>query len=101
MRAGQALRLVFAKSALVHWGIDDWQQPQDTVTVGGMLGLQVADLGSEALEAGQRIVFSIQDLTTARWIENDRAVEVVAADAAAQGMLAPVSVYHGDRAAAD
>ena len=30
IRAGQALRLVFAEPAVVHWGIDDWQQPQDT-----------------------------------------------------------------------
>ena len=78
IRAGQALRLVFAKPVLVvHWGIDDWQQPQDSVTARSMLGLQVIDLGCQALEAGQRIVFSIQDLTTGSWVEHDRVIQVI------------------------
>src|SRR3984957_4325014 len=71
IRAGQALRFVFAEPALVHWSIDDWRQERDIVTEPGMLGLQVADLASEALAVGQRLVFSIQDLTTGSWIEND------------------------------
>jgi glucoamylase len=101
IRAGQALRLIFAEPALVHWGIDDWRQPRDTPTVLGMLGLQVADLASESLEAGQRLVFSIQDLTTGSWVEHDRMIEVVAEDTVAQGMLVPRAGGHIDRDAAD
>jgi glucoamylase len=101
IRAGQALRLVFAEPALVHWGIDDWRQPRDTVTVLGMLGLRVADLASEALAAGQRLVFSVQDLTTGNWIEHDRVIEVVAADTAAQGMLVQAADRYVDQDAAD
>jgi glucoamylase len=101
IRAGQALRLVFAEPALVHWGIDDWRQPRDTLTVLGMLGLQVADLASESLEAGQRLVFSIQDLTTGSWVEHDRIIEVVSEDTEAQGMLVPRAGGHIDRDAAD
>jgi glucoamylase len=101
IHAGQALRLVFAGPAMVHWSIDDWRQPRDTVTVLGMLGLQVADLASEALAVGQRLVFSIQDLTTGSWIENDRVIEVVAEEAQVQGMPASAAVSHIDRDAAD
>jgi glucoamylase len=101
IRAGQALRFVFAEPAVVHWGIDDWQQPQDTVTVPGMLGLQVADLASEALAAGRRLVFSIQDLTTGSWIEHDRVIDVVADKEQAREMPAAAAGSHIDRAAAD
>jgi glucoamylase len=83
IRTGQSLRVILAEPALVHWGIDDWQQPQDTSTVPGMLGLHVVDLGTGALAAGQRIVFSVLDLASGNWIENDRVVEVVAEDEAA------------------
>ena len=101
IHAGQSLRLVFAEPAMVHWGVDDWQQPRNTSTVVGMLGLQVADLGSEALQTGQRLVFSIQDLTTGNWIENDRVIEVVEADTAVQGTLVQALGRYVDRAAAD
>ncbi len=73
----------FAEPTLVHWGIDDWQQPQDTWTASGMLGLHVADLETGALAVGQRIVFSVQDLTTGNWVESDRIIEIVAEDAVA------------------
>ncbi len=101
IHAGQALRLVFAEPAVVHWGIDDWQQPQDTVTVLGMLGLHVADLASEALAAGQRLVFSIQDRATGNWVENDRVIEVVSEGAVAQGIPASPASNYIDRDAAD
>jgi glucoamylase len=101
IRAGQTLRLIFAEATLVHWGIDDWRQPRNTSTVLGVLGLQVADLASGALLAGQRIVFSVQDVTTGRWIEHDRVIEVVAKDAAARGMPVRAAGDLGARAAAD
>ncbi|HEX3989543.1 MAG TPA: glycoside hydrolase family 15 protein [Acetobacteraceae bacterium] len=99
IQAGQTLRLVFAEPALVHWGIDDWQHPQDTLTASGMLDLQVAEIASDTLAPGQRLVFSIRDLTTGTWFEHDRVIEVVAADAMVQGM--PAAGTHINRAAAD
>ncbi len=84
MRAGQALRFVFAEPTRVHWGIDDWQQPRDSVTAPGMLGLQGIDVASEALHAGPRLVFSIQDQATGTWFENDRVIEVVSEQATAE-----------------
>jgi glucoamylase len=101
IQAGQALRFVFAEPAVVHWGIDDWRQPRDAVTVPGMLGLQVADLASEALEVGQRLLFSIKDLKTGSWIEHDRVIEVVSREAEAEEMPASTVGGHIDRDAAD
>jgi hypothetical protein len=46
----------------------------------------VADLAVETLKAGQRIVFSVQDLKTGTWTERDRVIEVVTAEAAASGV---------------
>ncbi len=51
-----------------------------------MLGLQVVDLGTETLNAGQRVIFSIQDLATGNWVESDRVIEVVSEEAVAEGM---------------
>ncbi len=66
-----------------------------------MLGLQVPDLASEALETGQRLVFSIQDLTIGNWIENDRVIEVVPEDAATHGMRVQAADRYVERDAAD
>jgi len=101
INVGQSLRLIVAEPSVVHWGIDDWQQPRDTFTVAGMLDLQVADLASEMLKPGQRLVFSIQDLTTGNWIESNCMIGVVAKDTTAQGMLAPSLGHNIDREAAD
>jgi glucoamylase len=102
IQAGQSLRLIFAQSTLVHWGIDEWQRPQDSVSAAGILGLQVVDLGTETLEAGQRIVFSIRDLASGKWVESDRAIVVVPAQSGAQEMHVPSAGRRVDhRAAAD
>jgi hypothetical protein len=99
--AGQSLRFVFSERAVVHWGIDGWQHPQDTATVRSVLDLQVVDLTSETLVAGQRLVFSIQDVATGTWFENDRVIEVVSEGAIAQETKAPAAGSQIDREAAD
>jgi hypothetical protein len=101
IQAGQALRLVFAEPVLVHWGIDDWRQPRDIASVRGMLGLQVADLASEALAVRQRLVFSVQDLATGIRFEHDRVIEVVSDDAQDLGLLATAVAGQIDREATD
>ena len=63
-----------------------------------MLGLHVADLGTDTLEVGQRVVFSIQDLATGTWFESDRVIEVVAQDAVASDDTQVVSAdRYGDQ----
>jgi glucoamylase len=101
IHAGQALRLLFAEPALVHWSTDDWRQQGDTVTEPGMLGLQVVDLGTETLEAGQRIVFSVQDLATGSWVESDRVIEVTPGQPVSRTMSVPVEGRYVGRVDAD
>jgi glucoamylase len=101
IRAGQALRLLFAEPTLVHWDIDAWRQPRNAVSVPGMLGLQVVDLRTEALQAGQRIVFSVQEVATGNWVESDRVIEVVPEQVAAGGMPGPAAGVRAERVAAD
>ncbi|MCO6417402.1 glycoside hydrolase family 15 protein [Siccirubricoccus sp. KC 17139] len=88
IRAGQGLRLALETPSLIHWGLDDWQNPRDVPTVAGALGLHLADLATEGLEVGRRIVFSIQELESGRWIEQDRAI-VIASDEAPSSATAP------------
>jgi glucoamylase len=101
IRAGQALRLIFAEAALVHWGVDAWREPRDVSTVRGMLGLHVADLAVETLEAGQRIVFSIQDVASGNWVEHDRVIEVVAEDITTHAIPARVADRQVEQVLAD
>jgi glucoamylase len=74
---GQRLRLMLERSCMVHWGVDDWQAVRDDATVDGPLGLHVADLATEHLKTGQRIIFSIMELTPDNWIEHDRVVAII------------------------
>ena len=91
IRAGQALRLMFDAPTLVHWSLDDWGHPQDTLTAPGMLGLHIADLPSERLNPQQRIVFAVRDLRSGTWSERDHVVAVVANEASdsAEHLVAP------------
>ena len=77
IRQGQSLRLLFEHPCLVHWGLDDWQAARDVATVPGALGLHVADLLAEQLNAGWQIVFSVVERETNVWIENDRTVAII------------------------
>jgi glucoamylase len=91
IRAGQSLRLILAAPSRIHWGLDDWQNPTDVPTKAGALGLHLAELPTEELEAGRRIVFSIQESETGRWIEHDRVIVIASDDASSSGISAPLS----------
>jgi glucoamylase len=78
---GQGLRLILERPCLVHWGVDGWQDVRDVNSRPGLLGLHVADLATEQLEAGRWIVFSVQELETGLWIERDRTAVIAPDDA--------------------
>ena len=104
IRAGQTLRMIFDAPTLVHWGIDGWGHPQDTVTAPGMLGLHTADLPSEQLDAGQRVVFSVQDLHSGTWTDRDQAVAIASnepSDCVPRAMAPCVAAESSPRASAD
>jgi glucoamylase len=78
MNEGQALRLIFKRPCVVHWGLDNWQAVRDDGTVQGPLGLHVVDLATEQLKSGRRVIFSIMERDSENWIEHDRVIAIIA-----------------------
>jgi glucoamylase len=78
MNEGQALRLIFKRPCVVHWGLDNWQAVRDDGTVQGPLGLHVVDLATEQLKSGRRVIFSIMERESENWIEHDRVIAIIA-----------------------
>jgi hypothetical protein len=50
--------------------------PKQCVKYSRRVGPHVADIPAEQLEVGRRIVFSVRELSTRDWIEQDRAVAI-------------------------
>jgi glucoamylase len=71
---GKVLRLIFDEPALVHWSFDDWKTVADTETRQVGPGLSFADLPSDHLTAGSKIVFTFRRVD--RWEGKDFAVQV-------------------------
>ena len=65
--AGRVLRLDFAGPALVLYTRDNWDTQVNAKTKDTGLGLFVAEIGTEGMTAGQRIVFTWRDPATAAW----------------------------------
>jgi glucoamylase len=51
----------------VHWSFDNWQSTHDTRTRDTGLGTHVADLPSDKLAPGRRVVFTLYWLGEQRW----------------------------------
>jgi len=75
---GTTLRIETLSPALVHWGIDGWAHPTDTMTNDTRLGVHVADLPTSRLPIGRQIVFTFYWLQENRWEGQDFVVTVVA-----------------------
>lgn len=67
MPPGKTLRLELTAPALVHWGLDDWQQANDMKTRDSGFGTQIADLDTSRLLAGRSVVFTFLWLDDKRW----------------------------------
>ncbi len=65
--AGRVLRLDFAQPTMVLYTRDDWGTQADAKTKDTGLGLFVAEIGTEGMTAGQRIVFTWRDAGTGAW----------------------------------
>ena len=76
LEQGQTLRIYLPEPALVHWGIDGWQNATDTPTGDTGLGVHAVDLCS-GLRAGQRIDFTFHLIESGRWEGKDYGVIVV------------------------
>ncbi|GLH73419.1 glucan 1,4-alpha-glucosidase [Geothrix limicola] len=76
MPFGKRLRLEVLEPALVHWSPDGWRTIIDTPTCDTGLGIHVADLPSETLQAGVPLNFTFFWPAAARWEGRDFTVTV-------------------------
>ena len=73
---GRRLRIETMSPALVHWSVDDWHTTCDTTTRDTGLGIHVADLPTEAMPGGGRIVLTFYWKAEDRWEGTDFSVVV-------------------------
>jgi glucoamylase len=76
MPRGKKLRLLMMEPALVHWSFDNWQTSQDSSSEESGWNLQHLDLPTEALAAGDRIIFTFYWKNGGRWEGRDYQVTV-------------------------
>jgi glucoamylase len=65
--AGKILRLEVLAPAIVHWSADGWQTVHDTETRDTGLGVHIADLPTDSLPVGAKIVFTFYWPEAGRW----------------------------------
>jgi len=78
LRAGQELRVLLHRPFRVHWGINGWQEIQDTVSEDWDLG-HVAFLPTEKLPVGTELQFTLQWQDDGSWLGEDFSLTVVEA----------------------
>ena len=74
IRAGQGLKIAATAQAMVHWGIDGWNDVRDIETQETVLGVHVANLPVTNLPAGTTIQFTFRWRETGAWEGRDHAV---------------------------
>jgi glucoamylase len=67
----KGLRIITGPAATIHWSFDGWATVQDTPTRAGGLGLNWADLPTEKLPEGARVVFTFNWTEANRWEGRD------------------------------
>jgi glucoamylase len=77
LRRDQHLRFIFNAPTLIHWCVDEWTTASDLVSKPGFLGLEVIDIPAMAFTKGQFVRFSVQDLASKAWTEDDQAITLV------------------------
>jgi glucoamylase len=68
---GKILRVETLAPALVHWSANDWRTVHDTNTRDSGLGMHWADLPTDALRDGTRLVFTFNWVGVNRWEGQD------------------------------
>jgi glucoamylase len=69
--AGKTLRVTTLARATVRWSLDGWRTHQDAELVDSRLNLFLADLATEHLPAGARVVFTFYWPEAGRWEGTD------------------------------
>jgi len=76
IRAGQVLRVCVTAPARIHMGIDNWQRITDVETTDSELGLHYADLPTQSLDCGRRVVFTFFWPRSGNWEGRDYTIEI-------------------------
>ena len=76
MPPGKILRVETLTAAVIHWSMDDWKTCHDQTTHDTGLGVQLADLPTEALPKGAQIKFTFFWNEAQRWEGMDYSVKV-------------------------
>ncbi len=71
IRNGHGLTIALRAPALVHWGINSWQNAQDLNTRDTGLEIHVADLPITMLKAGETIQFTFYWLNEKNWEDTE------------------------------
>ena len=73
------LRGALRSAASVLWSDDDWSASHETATADSGLGVHIAELPTQALPAGRRVVFTWREAGTGNWAGADYRVVVTEA----------------------
>ena len=73
---GTGLIIALDEPAVIHWGVDGWQNATDTATRDSGLGLHYAQLDTRTLQPGQRIDFTFRDTASDRWTGRNYTITV-------------------------
>jgi glucoamylase len=73
---GKMLRVEVLSPAMVHWSVDNWKTIVDTKTRDTRLGVFVADLPTDKLPAGRKVLFTFFWLKSRNWESTDFAVTI-------------------------
>jgi len=73
---GAGLTIALDEPAVIHWGIDGWQNATDTATRDSGLGLQYVHLDTQTLRSGQRVDFTFRQTSTGHWVGTNYAIKV-------------------------
>jgi glucoamylase len=76
IQAGLRLAILLPRPALIHWGVDGWQDVRDLATIDSGLGFHVADLDTRSLKPSQRVDFTFRWQEPNAWVGDDYHVRV-------------------------
>ena len=68
---GKVLRIITEQAAKIHWSSDAWTTPHDKQTRDSGLGVYCADLPTDKLPDGTRLVFTFNWVGVSRWEGRD------------------------------
>jgi glucoamylase len=69
--SGKNLIIAYYEAGVVHWGVDGWQNTQDTATRDSGLGLHFVQLDTKNLRNGQQLNFTFRTSGAEHWSGKD------------------------------